>query len=344
MSTPTIPAGNLYMNATLYTGTSATQSVVNGVAGQSFQPDFIWTKSRANAYNNNLYDSVRGISHILQSNNTTAETTSSPTVSLVSIDSNGFTLGSGENSNLSGTSVGWQWKAGGTAVSNTAGSITSQVSANTTSGFSIVSYTGNGVSGATVGHGLGVAPSMIIVKDRTTAGTEWRVYFSALGASVGGALQSTAAFGAGSAAWNGTSPTSTVFSLSGGNVNASGDANIAYCWIPIAGYSAFGTYTGNGSADGPFIYTGFRPRFVMTKCTSTTGEWVMMDTSRSPYNAEQLYLYADASSAEAGSFDVIDGLSNGFKVRSTWSQNNTSGATYIYAAFAENPFKYANAR
>ena len=327
MTTPTIPAGNLFMNATLYTGTGAGQTLTNGVAGQSFQPDFVWIKVRSTTYDHNLYDSVRGVQNVL--------------------NSNGFTIRETSNYELSAngaTYVAWQWKAGGTAVSNTSGTITSQVSANTTSGFSIVTYTGTGAN-ATVGHGLGVAPSMIIIKVRSRGADDWGVYHQSLGNTGFLALNTTATNTTSNVFWNSTSPTSSVFSLgTNSNVNPSGQTLVAYCWSQIAGFSQFGSYTGNGSSDGPFVYLGFRPKFIMFQCATAGSNWTIVDTARSPYNAATLTLLPNDSRAEV-SYANYDFLSNGFKIRGSLSNEyNVSGQTYIYAAFAENPFKYANAR
>ena len=343
MPTPTIPAGNLFMNATLYTGTSAAQSITNGVAGASFQPDLVWIKSRSSAYDHNVFDSVRGVYKQLVPNATYAE--NNYTTSLTAFNSNGFSVGSDIGTNNSGsTFVAWQWKAGGTAVSNTSGSITSSVSANTTSGFSVVTYTGTG-SAATVGHGLGVAPSMIIIKVRSRAGDDWGVYHQSLGNTGFLALNTTATNTTSNVFWNSTSPTSSVFSLgTNSNVNPSGQTLVAYCWSQIAGFSQFGSYTGNGSSDGPFVYLGFRPKFIMFQCATAGSNWTIVDTARSTYNVATLTLLPNDSRAE-NSYANYDFLSNGFKIRgSQVNEYNVSGQTYIYAAFAENPFKYANAR
>jgi hypothetical protein len=343
MPTPTIPAGNLFMNATTYTGTGASLAVTNGVAGQSFQPDFVWTKTRSTATGHTLFDSIRGVTNYLQSNNSNAEGTTATT--LTAFNSNGFTVGSDSSTGASGvTYVGWQWKAGGTAVTNTAGSISSQVSANTTSGFSVVTYSGNSTSGATVGHGLGVAPSMVILKRRN--GTEaWPVYHSGMpSAAYYMRLNATDAQDTAASFMNNTAPSSTVFTLgNGGFSNTSGSTYVAYCWAPIAGYSAFGGYTGNGSTDGPFIYTGFRPRFVMIKRSDSTSDWFIFDSARQPNNQMSDVLFPNLSNAETGSYP-IDFVSNGFKNRNSAGVPNTSGGTFIYMAFAENPFKYALAR
>jgi hypothetical protein len=334
----TIVAGNKQMDATLYTGTGATQSIVN--AG-SMQPDFVWIKARSTTTNNRLYDSVRGATLQIQSNNTDAEAVNAN--GLTAFVSNGFTVGSASSENASGqTFVGWQWKAGGTAVTNTAGSISSQVSANTTSGFSVVTYTGSGLN-ATVGHGLGVAPSWVIVKGRNVGSTNWFIYTATQGATKYLDF-STGTGGTDSSSWNNTAPTSSVFSVGTSYyTNFALTTYVAYCWSEIAGYSAFGSYTGNGSTDGPFVYTGFRPRFVIIKRSDGVEPWLMLDSARQTYNVMGPYLLANASDAEA-TFSFIDFTSNGFKIRNTGGSFNTSGGTYIYMAFAENPFKNALAR
>ena len=341
MPTPTIPAGNLFMNATLYTGNNSTQTIINGPAGASFQPDFAWSKNRSNARSHALVNSIAGATLQLQSNTTVAEFTGG----FASLNSNGFSLNNNFNeNNINETYVCWQWKAGGTAVSNTSGTITSQVSANTTSGFSVVTYTGNGTGTPTIGHGLGVAPSMVIVKTRSTA-NGWVVYHQSLGATQSIILNGTNAAST-QTDWGNTTPTSTVFYVNGGNNNISAATYVAYCWAPIAGYSAFGSYTGNGSTDGPFVYTNFQPRWVMIKRTDSAGyDWVIYDTSRNTYNAVTLNLDPNSSAAETNTGSSgMDILSNGFKLRDASLFWNASGGTYVYACFASNPFKYSNAR
>ena len=345
MSTPTIPAGNLFMNATLYTGTGASQTVVNGVAGQSFQPDFVWAKVRNQAYTHVLSDSVRGVNAQWFSNLTNGDQTNSTYLS--SFNTNGFSMNGGNSAtgdvNSSGnTFVAWQWKAGGTAVSNTNGSTTSSVSANTTAGFSVLTYTGTGAV-ATIGHGLGAVPQLIIVHRRDSTSGQ-KVYSPYITSGYILELYNSGGQSVNAVAFNSTTPTSSVFSVGNySDTNASGGTFVAYCWTPIAGYSAFGSYTGNGSADGPFIYTGFRPRFIMWKRTDTANDWIINDTSRDTYNAMQLNLLPDSSQAESTAVHM-DALSNGFKIRASSADVNASAGTYIYACFAENPFKYANAR
>jgi hypothetical protein len=341
LSTPTISNGANYMAASLYTGTGSSQTVSNAVNSISFQPDMVWVKSRSAATDHKLTDSVRGATLAVISNSTAAETTDS--TGLTAFGSSGFTVGANTTYNNSGaTYVGWQWKGGGTAVTNTAGSITSSVSANTTAGFSVVTYNGTG-SNATVGHGLGVALNFLIVKQRNTT-KDWIVWHNGILGTQFLSLNSTDATQTVATIWNSTIPTSTVFSLGTNTaVNTNGGNYLAYCFAPISGYSAFGSYTGNGSTDGPFIFTNMRPRWLMFKRTDTTNNWIMYDTSRSTYNAAQNFLYPDLANAE-GTGVYIDFVSNGFKLRDTNAIFNASGGTYIYAAFAENPFTLARAR
>jgi len=339
----TIKNGAAYMAATLYTGNLTGQSITNTASGASFQPDLVWVKSRSAATDNKLTDSVRGATKALISNSSAAETTD--LTGVTAINSNGFTVGVSTVYNNTGvTYVGWQWKAGGTSASNTNGSITSTVSVGATQGFSVVTYTGTGAN-ATVGHGLGVAPSMIIIKARVTA-FNWAVWHTSLGGG-DNALQLNSTNGVTSAFdyWNGAN-TSSVFTLGTDfGVNKSAETYVAYCFAAVAGYSAFGSYTGNGSADGAFVYTGFRPRWIMIKSTGVE-DWIVHDTSRNPYNASNLVIYPNSAQAEDNNptYRLIDILSNGFKMRSSQGQENGSGITYVYAAFGENPLKYANAR
>jgi hypothetical protein len=230
--------------------------------------------------------------------------------------------------------VSWNWLANGAGVSNTAGSITSTVSANTTSGFSIVSYTGTG-SSATVGHGLGVAPKMIIIKNRSSV-TNWLVYHASLGNGNSIVLNTTGtSFSAGD--WQNTTPTSSIIYLSGGTaVNESSSNHIAYCFAEKKGFSKFGSYTGNGNADGTFVYTGFKPAFIIIKRTDVAQSWILFDNKRDPYNEATKVLYPNLTNAEDA--NNLDLLSNGFKPRSTSSFTNSSGNNFIYMAFAEHPF------
>jgi hypothetical protein len=351
LATPTITRGDAFFNVNTWTGDQSARTITNSGA---MQPDFLWTKSRSNAEDHRLSDSVRG------GNGTVLGTLASNTTGVEAFDtdvtgftSTGFNIRAGTNSpNVTGrTYVGWQWQAGrGTNTSNTSGSITSTVSANTTAGFSVVSYTGTG-SAATVGHGLGVAPRMIITKKRSGA-QSWGVGHAGINSGSSPwnyylELDLTNGQAASSAAWNNTAPTSSVFSVgTGGDFNSSGANYIAYCFAAVTGYSAFGSYTGNGSTDGPFVFTGFRPRWIMVKRTDSTGDWPIIDSARNGYNQTNPYLFANLSNAEytTSPFYELDILSNGFKFRNTGTSGNASGGTYIYAAFAENPFRYALAR
>jgi len=341
---PTITKPNLYFDVVTYTGTGATQTI----SGLNFQPDFVWIKSRSAATDNKLTDAVRGATKGLISNSTGAETTDS--TGITAFTSSGFTLGSSSVYNNSGaTYVAWCWKANGSGSTNTSGTITSTVSASTTSGFSVVTYTGTAVN-ATVGHGLGVAPSMVIVKSRSTV-DGWFVYNKEIGNTKYLRLNTTDA-AATFNLWQSTNPTSSVFSIATDpTVNGNGNTYVAYCFAPVAGYSAFGSYTGSNNtgastpnANGPFIYTGFRPRFVLIKRTSAAANWVIYDSVRGTYNANLPWLYPNASSAETAT-EAVDFLSNGFKIRSeSGATMNPDGGTFIYAAFAENPFKTSLAR
>jgi hypothetical protein len=328
------------MAATLYTGTGASLTVANTVGSTSFQPDWVWAKSRSAATDHALYDSVRGATIDLVSNSTAAETTQ--TTGLTAFGSTGFTVGALAKMNTSAaTYVAWQWKAGTTSASNTNGSITSTVSAGATQGFSVVQFTATGAT-ATVGHGLGVAPQMIIVKDAASAGN-WAVWHTSLTSTAYYLFMNTTAAQANtSAIWTGT-PSSTTFGIGSWHT---ADRQIAYCFSAVAGYSAFGSYTGNGSNDGPFVYLGFRPRFLLIKNTTTAGtDWEIWDSARDLYNVESNRLYPDSSAAENGGQNAYDFLSNGFKARQGGAtDSNQSGATIIYAAFAENPFRNALAR
>ena len=342
LSTPTIPNGAVYMAATTWSGTGSALTIANTVNGTNFQPDFVWIKARSTgSYGNYLSDVVRGNTKYLSSQDTSAEITASDVIT--SFNTNGFSLSTSVVANGSGqTYIGWQWKANGAGVSNTSGSITSTVSANTTAGFAVVTYTGTGVA-ATIGHGLGVAPSMLIVKPRSATG-DWIVYTSTTGAGNFLLLDTTAASAASLTKWNNTAPTSSVFSVGiDTTTNTITTTYVAYVFAAVAGYSAFGSYTGNGSTDGPFVYLGFRPRFILFKRTDAVSDWRIHDTTRAPYNVETIALLANSAAAEDTGANAVDELSNGFKCRDNGAFN-TASATYFYMAFAENPFKYSLAR
>lgn len=320
----------------------------SGTGSATAYPDLVWIKARSSAQSNSWNDTVRGPTLNLVSNTTAAEVGAS---TMFNVNKYGLTLGNNASVNSSSyTDVMWGWQGGqGTTSTNTSGTITSTTSVNTTAGFSIVTYTGTGAN-ATVGHGLGVAPSMIIIKNRQAANS-WVVYHVSTGNGNVLLLNSTNASTADSTAWNTTTPTSSVFSLGSGaaadtNQTSGGGQHVAYCFASVSGYSAFGSYTGNGSADGPFVYVGFRPRWVMFKNASAAAtNWIIFDSTRNTYNVSNLTLDPASSNAELTSngWD-IDILSNGFKIRNTSSSNNGSGNTIIYAAFAENPFTISRAR
>ena len=344
LSTPTIGAtasttANKYFDVTLWTGNSGTQSITNS---GSMQPDCVWIKNRTGGNNHARFDSVRGATLRLYETTLDEQT---ETNTLTSFNSNGFSLGSGPAVNsTSNNYVGWQWKAGGAAVTNTAGTITSTISANTTSGFSVVTYTGNATSSQTVGHGLGVTPTLFILKSRGVQ--VWNVYSLAAGITGNTILQLNDTDGSVTGGNISLTASSTTIGFgSASQVNGSGVNFVAYCFAPVAGYSSFGSYVGNSSNDGTFIYTGFRPAFVLYKKANGVDGWYIFDTKRNPYNLANASLRADSSSAE-----VVDGpgqiliLSNGFKQANANTIGNSSSFTYIYMAFAEYPFKYANAR
>ena len=307
-----------------------------------FQPDWTWLKDRDQAVNHDLYDSVRGATKYISSNKTNAEGTQ--TDGLKSFNSTGFTLGTGWGNQSTGDDyVSWNWKAGGTASSNTDGSITSSVSASTTAGFSIVTYSGNSTAGATVGHGLGVVPSVVLVKSRDGA-YGWGMYHHKNTSAPETdylSINSTDATVDDVNFWNDTAPTSSVFSLGGTDaINKTSNSHVAYVFAEKKGYSKFGSYTGNGNADGPMIVTGMKPAWVMVKKTSGTGNWMIIDNKRSASGGfNVLGERLKANGTDVGSTaDYQDHLSNGFKIRTTASSWNDSGGTYIYMAFAENPF------
>jgi len=338
---PTITKPNLYFDVVTYTGTGATQTI----SGLNFQPDFVWIKSRSAATDNKLTDAVRGATKGLISNSTGAETTDS--TGITAFTSSGFTLGSSSVYNNSGaTYVAWCWKANGSGSSNTAGTITSTVSANTTAGFSVVTYTGQSGAG-TVGHGLGVAPSMIIVKSRSNGAYGWAVWHSTFTQSEYLLLETTDAKGTASNYWNSSAPSTWTSAFGIGTqpkyVNNSGDTFVAYCFAEVAGYSKFGSYTGNGSTDGAFVFTGFRPAYLMVKRTDASFGWWIFDATRNPSNVVTFYLAADSSGAE-NNFGVVDFTSNGFKFRDASQGWNASGGSYIFMAFASVPQKFSLAR
>jgi len=339
MAYTTIDDGSAYHQTITYSGNGASRSITN-TGNSDLKPDWVWIKERNNAVSHRIFDSSRGATKRMFSNNTDAESTQSN--SLTAFNTDGFSLGDGGSVNGgSDTYVAFQWAAnGGTTSSDSNGSITSTVQANTTAGFSIVTYTGNASSGATVGHGLGKAPSWYICKRRANSG-HWEVYHEEntsapqtehIRLSADSATEDSNVY------WNDTAPTSSVFSL-GTHVNVNENANtyVAYCFAEIKGYSKFGSYTGNGNANGTFVYTGFKPAFVITKRTNSTSDWHIDDNARDTFNPTDKRVFANLNNAE-DTGDSRDFLSNGFKMRNTFGGQNASGDTYIYMAFAEHPF------
>jgi hypothetical protein len=343
---PTIADGSTAMDVALYTGNFGSKTI----SGLNLSPDLVWIKTRGPySGDHNLYDAVRGTGNRLRSNTTDQEDAYG---GLTAFNSNGFTLEAKGAVNGSGeTYVAWTWDAGSSTVTNTEGSITSQVRANASAGFSVVTFnSGNSDGEFSVGHGLGVAPRLIIMKSRTRSGGPWWVHHLSATDTTTKYLQlsTTSAVidnGGSGSIWGAALPTSTVFgfSVGAGRAHTQNEGIVSYAFSPVAGYSSFGSYTGNGSTDGPFVYTGFRPRWILYKRTDTTGYWLLVDALRNGFNPDNNTLCPNLSDAEDPT-DVLDILSNGFKLRVTGSSSNASGGTYIFAAFAENPFQYARAR
>jgi hypothetical protein len=338
MAYTTIDDPTQNFNTVLYTGNgTAIGSGGQAITGVGFAPDWTWIKERSSTSPHKLLDTVRGATKELESSGTDAEATTAE--SLATFGSDGFTVGNnGAVNQSSQTYASWNWLAGGSASSNSNGSITSSVSANTTAGFSIVSYTGTGAN-ATVGHGLGVVPKMVIVKQRSTA-NNWCVYHESLGNANAVYLDLQDASGS-TTIWNSTSPTSSVFSVSSSDaVNKNTDNLIAYCFAEKKGYSKFFSYEGNGNADGSFVNLGFKPAWLMVKPIDASDNWVMFDNKRhdalnssvSPY-----FFYANKDFAETTDTKLLDFVSNGFKVRSSGNTVNRT-STFIGMAFAEQPF------
>ena len=337
MAYTTIKKPSDYFNTKLYTGTGSTQSIT----GLDFQPDLVWGKTRNDTQDHQIIDSVRGATKLLATNGTGAEFTD--TNNLTSFNSNGFTVGSSGGINGSGdTLVSWNWKANGAGSANTDGSISSTVSANTTSGFSIVTVADIGSGDFTFGHGLGVAPSWVLAKSRD--GSKWNNYFKSLGAGYTIQLPETSAKITNAVMWQNTDPTSSVVYANGNQLD-SNESYVFYCFAEKKGYSKFGSYTGNGNADGTFVYTGFKPAWIMIKESSHAGNaWHIRDIKRSPINVVDDSLYANENIAEVTNNTALntDFLSNGFKLRNTDTNDNGSGRTYIYMCFAESPLVNSN--
>ena len=348
---------SVYFQIALWTGGNDTSRTITNDGNSDLQPDLIWAKSRTStSYTDNhfMVDSSRGRLKGLVPNNNSSETTTTGNATqqaerdLVSFNTDGFTVGQVNSTAalnaIDASLIAWQWKAnGGTTSSNTTGSINSTVQVNADAGFSIVQYTGTGTA-ATIGHGLGVAPKWIIVKNRNNSGgTNWVVYHDGLTSNAYHVyLNGTNAQSNSIGYWNSTSPTSSVFSIKGGSDdvnNTTGNNYIAYCFAEKQGYSKFGKYIGNGNANGAFVYTGFKPAFIMGKRANTTGNWFIVDSKRDIDNPADKRLFANTTNAESTSTNnEVDLLSNGFKLRRNLIQSNGNGSTYIFMAFAENPF------
>jgi hypothetical protein len=332
------------MDATLFTGTGTTQTINNAA---SFRPDIVWVKSIATVAPHYNFDVVQGTGIYMSMNDSPTNTYTNANT-LTSFNSNGFTLGSGTtglNANAD-PEVAWQWQAGATPVTNTDGATTTTVRVNRTAGCSIVTYTGTG-SLTTIGHGLGEVPKLIFSRPSPiTNNFNWQLYHGYGGGTSTFFPASTAATNPTTATWNSTNPTSTVYTVNfSGGTNTTDYTYISWVFSDVEGFSRFWAYTGNGNPDGPFIYLGFRPKFIMIKRFDSTGDWVIKDTSRSPYNVTQQSLKGNLTAAQVNE-DPIDIVSNGFKIKHSAATGNlnTSGGVYIYAAWAENPFKNANAR
>ena len=353
MAYTTIDNPELYFQTKLYTGTGSTHAITLD-GSENMQPDWVWSKARESLSiitgSHFLFDSVRGggAEKEIRSNNSGAEGSSANQVYgyVSSFDSDGFTTTAGSSNNdyfnkSSVKYVAWNWKAGGSASSNGDGDITSSVSVNTTAGFSIVSYTGNGSATQTIGHGLGAVPKWMIFKRRNSS-SDWIVYHNKTGATKYLSLNLTGAASAYEPYFANTEPTSSVFTVdTAGDINGSSDTFIAYLFSEIKGYSKFGSYTGNQNTDGPFVYTGFRPAWVMVKRTDSTSDWLICDSKRPGFNPIDDKLFPNTSQAE-DPYESFDFVSNGFKITSAGTGHNASGANMIYMAFAESPFVNSN--
>jgi hypothetical protein len=332
MAYSTINKSTDYFSTKLYTGNGSTQSIT----GVGFQPDFCWNKNRSSATSHQLFDSVRGATKRIYSDSTAAEDTN--TNSLTSFDSDGFSVGSGSSANGNGNNiVSWNWRASGSTASNSSGSINSTVSVNTTAGFSIVTWAGTNAQ-ATIGHGLGVAPSLIIVKNRTSA-VNWLAYFKPLGANKYLEFNLTNGSGTSNTEWGNTAPTSTVFTVGNtGSTNTYGANYVAYCFAEKVGYSKVGKYIGNNNANGTSIYTGFAPKFILLKKDGGDGWWIVDDKQANPLpNPNTQMIVSNTNATDNNSVSpFIDIYSNGFKLRSTWSGVNGNGSDYVYYAVGQS--------
>ena len=351
MAYTTIDNPELYFQTQLFSGNAGTNAITLD-GSENMQPDWVWLKKRNGTANHHLVNSVAGAGRYLYANLTNAEggdgADGGGNDLLASFNSDGFTLDGGADSNASGaTGVAWCWKAG-TSFSNDAsatsvGTLDSTGSINTTAGFSIISYTGNATSGATVAHGLGAAPGMILIKNRSAGSTNWNLFHKSLTGNTALFPDLVNAADTNSKYFNDTNPTSTVFTLGNYNdANGNGNNIIAYCFAEKQGYSKFGKYTGNGNADGTFVYTGFSRAFLLTKDSSASRDWAIIDNKRDTHNIIGKRLFPNNSDAENTESNVVDFTANGFKIRNTTSSHNVDGNTYIYWAFAESPFVNSN--
>ena len=343
MAYTTIDNPELYFQCKIYTGNATDDTAITLDGDENMQPDLVWIKDRTNANHHRIYDAVRGATKVIYSSLTSTEATASDGVK--SFDSDGFTLGDGSDENGSSANMAaWNWKANGSGSADNNGSINSTAtSANTTSGFSIVVYEGNSTSGATVGHGLGAVPHFIINKNIDNDSQNWQTYHVKVGNDKTTELDTTNA-SSGSSAWNSTTPTSTLFTL-GNGVSTNGATQVAYCWTEKKGFSKFGSYVANADDDGPFVYCGFRPAWILCRSSSASGEaWAILDNKRNTFNPVLAKLFPNTNSAESATAgdNNVDFLSNGFKIITNDNGLNKSGVTFIFAAFAEAPFVNSN--
>ena len=344
----TIDNPELYFQTVLYTGNDSNRTITLP-GDEDMAPDLVWVKNREQSDWHRVASSVAGTGVQLGINANAEDTNADGFTGFVST---GFTLGADASNigvNETGeTHVAWCWTANGTGSANTAGSInTDATSANTTAGFSIMKYEGNGVAGATIGHGLGAVPGLILAKNRSTGSIDWLVFHGTQGGTKYLLLNTTGAVGTATSLWNDTNPTSTLITIgTTSKINTDGDDYIAYAWAEKQGYSKFGSYKGNGNDDGTFVWTGFKPAFLMTKTAGDAGDnnWHMMDNKRNGFNPENHLHQADLAVAEetGSSFQWIDFLSNGFKAIDSVGSTNSSGAVFLYVAFAESPFVNSN--
>jgi hypothetical protein len=342
MAYTTIDDPSAYFHIQLYTGTGSSQSITNDANAGDFKPDWIWAKNRSDSAGHIAFDSTRGVNKNLTVNSTDAEAT--VTTQVTAFNTDGFTMGSNNGANGSSDNlVAWQWKAnGGTTTSVSAsGAVNAGThQANTTAGFSIVTYTGEDNSGDTVTHGLGAVPHVIIVKNRTT-GAHWAMYHhknTSAPETDRLLLSATNVTGDYDNYWSDTAPTSSVFTVGTNGDTGDADNYVAYCFTEIQGYSKFGSYEANGNDDGPFIYTGFKPAWILFKNIDNANNWVLHDNKRGAFNVNDEQLSPNTANEEATDSAKMDFLSNGFKIRVDSQGVNNSGHTIIYMAFAEHPF------